>query len=417
MKMQSALTRQLASRFSAPKNVISPNEVQEYKAIIEKWVAEFPPEYAFENPDTSKDQRCSWLFAHRFYVYTMACLLILNPIRHYMVKQYSWESPADELNIRTVGVWYSLKLMKTLRQWVDKIYNRDGRLHFIIFSIFDTAAILCTAILKDSGHTITNKPDVLAAIGDAVDMLKKLNTISKTAKTSYNILERLVRRLPEAVPRNDLEHQVKRTKVHITAPPPAPSQEAVHLMSQISAPVAAPPPTTAPIQPHLAEGIHDSPMPSTSSTHPMLAPVTAPTMAPHYANYHSTNSDFSHQVIPQNVNYMTMNNHGAPAQSSSHQMVLEPHGPREWSTSSENTPPRTNEHSVPSLAAQNEFVGLDDGIYEQPAVETGPEFNIENLTAAQMGELAPLWSWHSGNLDFANMPPPTAGPNGYPRRI
>lgn len=38
MKMQSALTRQLASRFSAPKNIIKPSEVLEYQALIEAWI-------------------------------------------------------------------------------------------------------------------------------------------------------------------------------------------------------------------------------------------------------------------------------------------------------------------------------------------------------------------------------------------
>ncbi|OAQ90877.1 fungal specific transcription factor [Purpureocillium lilacinum] len=197
MKMQSELTRRLASRFSAPKNVISTDEVREYQGLIEDWVRRFPPVYDFENPDTSKDALYPWIFPHRYYVYTMACLLILNPIRHYMVKSYSWDSPPEELQVRAVGIDYSLKLMKTLRSWVDRIYNRDGRLHFVIFSIFDTAAILCTAIIKDHERTISNREAIVDAVTDAVAMLQQLNSISKTSKTSYDLLERLVRRLPE----------------------------------------------------------------------------------------------------------------------------------------------------------------------------------------------------------------------------
>lgn len=436
MKMQSGLTRQLASRFSAPKNIISPEEVQEYKEIIEKWVESFPPEYDFENPDTSKDQSCAWLFAHRFYIYTMACLLILNPIRHYMVKQYTWESPVDELNIRSIGIWYSLKLMKTLRRWVDVIYNRDGRLHFIIFSIFDTAAILCTAVLKDTERTIGNRSDVLSSIGDAVDMLRKLNTISKTSKTSYDILERLVRRLPEAVPRRDLERQVKRTKVQARPSPRAPTQEAVSSASQVPAPTAVlpsshppgPAPAPAParrtalaaaptnVPPPLAEGIPAAPIPAAPLPNPMAARMPAPAMAPHHVDYNNGNiSEYGHQVLPQNINYMTVNHQGPLMPSSTNQFAEEVHAPHGWSGSSENTPPNMNEHVMPPFPTLNDPVGLDGGVYQQQIVDPGPEFNIENLTAAQMGELAPLWTWHSENLDFANMPPPTPGPNGYSR--
>ncbi|PHH77486.1 hypothetical protein CDD80_550 [Ophiocordyceps camponoti-rufipedis] len=80
MKMQSELTRQLASRFSAPKNIQEPAQVLEYQALIEAWMKRFPAVYDFERPDLSCDGQYPWVFPHRYYVYTMACLLILNPI-------------------------------------------------------------------------------------------------------------------------------------------------------------------------------------------------------------------------------------------------------------------------------------------------------------------------------------------------
>ena len=421
MKMQSALTRKLALRFSAPKNIITPEEVNEYKVIIEDWMDQFPPEYAFDNPDTSKDQKCSWIFAHRFYVYTMACLLILNPIRHYMVKAYTWESPVDELNVRDIGVWYSVKLMKTLRLWVNKVYNRDGRLHFIIFSIFDTAAILCTAIVKDADRTIANRDEVLSAIGDAVDMLKKLNTISKTSKTSYDILERLVRRLPEPVPRQDLENQAKRMKVK-AKPLPAPALETKAPVTQVSAPTAVFPPTVTPI-PTPAAHIQQASIPLAG---PIPAAVVPPDSLPTATSAPVPTgvgilptTQYSHQeYVPQPVlqpvpqtTYIAVSDQPAPMGPNGGYYVDEQRG---WSTSSESPRPSMDEHPVPAFPSMNEPVGIDGGLYQQqPVVDPGPEFDIENLTPAQMGELAPLWSWHSENLDLANMPLPTSEPNHY----
>ncbi|KAJ4158156.1 uncharacterized protein LMH87_008695 [Akanthomyces muscarius] len=195
MKMQSQLTRELSSRFGAPKNIISTQEVQEYKGIIEAWVRRFPKIYDFYEPDMSRDSVHPWIFPHRFYLYTMACLLILNPTRHYMVKSHTKDSPADELKCRADGLFWSLVLIKTQRKWVDKINGRDGRLHFIIFSIFDTAAILCTALVKDHANTIENKEDVLHAIAESTAMLKALINISETAKMSHDILYRLTKKL------------------------------------------------------------------------------------------------------------------------------------------------------------------------------------------------------------------------------
>lgn len=222
MKMQSQLTRELAERFGAPKNIISTAEVQEYKEIILAWVRRYPKIYDFYEPDMTRDSVHPWIFPHRFYLYTMACLLILNPIRHYMVKSYTKDSPPDELQCRADGLFFSLILIKTQRKWVDKINGRDGRLHFIIFSIFDTAAILCTALVKDHANTIENKQDVLYAIAESTAMLKALINISETAKMSHDILYRLTKKLKKpSVSAGGIDNSRKRTKL---APVP-PSQQ------------------------------------------------------------------------------------------------------------------------------------------------------------------------------------------------
>ncbi|KAG6010682.1 hypothetical protein E4U21_005181 [Claviceps maximensis] len=463
MKMQSQLTRQLASRFSAPKNIIAPAEVREYKVIIEKWVDQFPPEFAFENPDTSKDDSCPWLFAQRFYVYTMACLLILNPIRHYMVKQYTWESPLDELKIREVGIWYSLKLMKTLRLWVNKVYNRDGRLHFIIFSIFDTAAMLCTALLKDAEHTIINRQEILFAIGDAVDMLKKLNTISKTSKTSYDILERLVRRLPEVVPRNNSERQMKRPKVRsksspvlsatevksttpqqlIPADPDPALQQPVAVQSNMYAEPRTITNAAAPqdsqsfqllsgprtVQPSATASVPAVPVPAAPL--PLSLNNTSPPshmISPQYTYdgqeyaQHQQHPQHPSGYVHQNASRVSMDSRsGSTAQIPGDYMVASGHGHYTeqqpvWSTGPETKPCQMMEATglVSSFSATNEAIGVDEMAYQHAVVaDPGPDFNIENLSDTQLGELAPLWNWHSGNLDFANMPPAPIHPDGY----
>lgn len=236
MKMQSQLTRELSSRFGAPKNIISTQEVQEYKAIIEAWVRRYPKIYDFYEPDMSRDSVHPWIFPHRFYLYTMACLLILNPTRHYMVKSYTKDSPTDELKCRADGLFWSLVLIKTQRKWVDKIHGRDGRLHFIIFSIFDTAAILCTALVKDHANTIENKDDVLHAIAESTAMLKALINISETAKMSHDILYRLTKKLKKpGMSKESGDGGRKRTKL---APVP-PSQNASSTITASTSPRSA----------------------------------------------------------------------------------------------------------------------------------------------------------------------------------
>ena len=201
MKMQSALVTKLALKFTVPKNVVTPTEVEDYKAMIEDWMKRFPPVFAFENADTQLDERYHWVPFHRYYLYTMAYLMILNPIRAYMAEDMTIDSDQVRVKIRQEGIGYSLRLLKSLREWLDIVSHRDGRFHFIIFALLDTALSLSNAIIHDKDHTISNPAEVLNAIDTALSMLKRLKMLSGSAKASHDILSKLVKMVPrDAVP-------------------------------------------------------------------------------------------------------------------------------------------------------------------------------------------------------------------------
>lgn len=406
MKLQSQLTRKLAARFSAPKNIVKPPEVEEYKAIIEAWMRSFPAVYDFDAPETSMDGLHSWIVPHRYYLYTMACLLILNPIRHYMVKSYTRESPAEELSIRADGVHYSLKLMKTLRTWVDAIYNRDGRLHFIIFSIFDTAAILCTAILKDTMHMLTRKGEIWDAIADALAMLEQLNTISKTSKTSYDILYRLTKKLPQPM-LSPADFRRKRAKM-VTVSDPAPE------------PVFLPEPVLVPEPAHASAKVLSAAgrpaMGARADLHLLPQSNYAPTaLLPRVA---AGGHDFA-----VGVGGAVAGGSGGGGGGGGGGVGLEPASYSVYSTCSEDTPNSNDDLLLSSLSTAGDVaavpppaVVLTDGMLPPPAGDPSvADFELESLTQADLGELAPIWAWHSMNLDFgrtaeagleADMPPP-----------
>ena len=199
MKMQSALVTKLALKFTVPKNVVTPTEVEDYKATIEDWMNRFPPVFAFENADTQLDERYHWVPFHRYYLYTMAYLMILNPIRAYMAEDMTVDSDNSRVKIRQDGIGYSLRLLKSLREWLDIVSHRDGRFHFIIFALLDTALSLSNAIIHDKDHTIPNSAEVLNAIDTALSMLKRLKMLSSSAKASHDMLSKLVKMVPRDV--------------------------------------------------------------------------------------------------------------------------------------------------------------------------------------------------------------------------
>ncbi|KYK57689.1 Fungal specific transcription factor [Drechmeria coniospora] len=384
MKMQSELTRRLADRFSAPKNIINTAEVREYQSLIEDWVRQFPRVYDVENPDTSKDDVSVWVVSHRYYLYTMACLLILNPIRHYMVKSYTWESPPEELEVRQVGVDYSLKLMDTMRSWVDRIDNRDGRLHFIIFSIFDTAAILCTAIIKDHEHTLQRKDAILASISDGVAMLERLNSISKTSKTSYDLLQSLAQRLPQSI---DTRPKMRRKKVKTS-----------------SVITSKPAPPSMPPLPQVPPPVVDTPaaMPPAHVQPPAVVDATATSAGPDFAQGSTVSLPVPRLIYERNLataaDARKDNNTYA-----GYSTCLEGNHPDMDLLSSAMAGDGVHGFSQPVVYGST-------GFPPPPVDDEPPNFELETVTQDQLGGLAPLWSWHSENLGIGCMPAPASAP-------
>ncbi|PHH65615.1 hypothetical protein CDD81_2050 [Ophiocordyceps australis] len=200
MKLQSELITQLSGRFGLPKHVKSTAEVKEYQRIVESWMAKFPKTYAFENFDKTSDVQRPWIVLHRHYLCTMSYSMLLDPIRAYLAKPMTRDSPTEELEIRSDGIGYSLKLMGALYGFFNHVYPRDAKFHFVLFCIFDTAAVLCSALIHDQDGTIPRRNDILHAIEEAVAMLKRLKFATKTAKTSYEILLRVSQRVMIAGP-------------------------------------------------------------------------------------------------------------------------------------------------------------------------------------------------------------------------
>ena len=199
MKLQSGLIGQLFGRFGLTKNVVAPQDVQEYQRIIETWIQDFPAPFNVHDPDKSLDESCPWIVLHRHYLRTMAFSMLLNPIRAYLARPFTIDATDAELQIRSDGIDYCLELMMSLRDFFDHVYPRNAKFHFVLFCIFDTSTVLCSSILHDEHHTLPRRDDVFKAIDNAHAMLQRLNTVTKSAKTPYGILSRIVQRLPRTV--------------------------------------------------------------------------------------------------------------------------------------------------------------------------------------------------------------------------
>ena len=197
MKLQSELVNKVFDRFGQPKNVATTSDILEYKKILEDWIETFPPSYQFDQPDTRKDDDFPWISLHRHYLHTIALSMTLGPLRMFMAKHLNKDSSEVERNLRKEGVIYAMRLLGAVHSFFDWVWTRDTTFHFVPFCIFDTAALLCSAVIHDEDGNLPRIMDIYLGIDLALLTLKKLSKATGTAKTPYGILKQIAGKLPQ----------------------------------------------------------------------------------------------------------------------------------------------------------------------------------------------------------------------------
>ncbi|QYT01954.1 Zn(2)-C6 fungal-type domain-containing protein [Trichoderma simmonsii] len=205
MNMQSDLIHKLAGRFPCPAQIKSRSDVMEYKGMIDEWMQNFPPIFALTNPDTSNDKKQAWIEYHRHYNYTMGYMMVLNPFRPHMALPYTDKSSAEELELRRIAVDLTLLLVQVLDNWLKFLTFRDGRFHFIIFSLVDAATVMSNMVLNDKAQTLPRRDDVYRAIKTTLVLQRKLYFLSASAKLGFRIVQRIVRHLFRSTPTEYLD--------------------------------------------------------------------------------------------------------------------------------------------------------------------------------------------------------------------
>jgi len=89
-----------------------------------------------------------------------------------------------------------LKLSESSRKLFKMDHPVHAPFHFVVFCIFYSAAILCSAIIHDSERNLPQRERALAVLGGALDILKQLSPSVKMGAMSYALLLKLVTILP-----------------------------------------------------------------------------------------------------------------------------------------------------------------------------------------------------------------------------
>jgi hypothetical protein len=256
MALQAQLGRRIANVLSEAESVqnLSAKEVLAVQAECEKFIDELPAIFRVKDPDTSLDEQHPYFIFQRHQMHCVIFVTMVDFLKPYLTRDRRDSLTDNDDEFRKMGIDIALRLLRVSRNLFDHEFPINAKFHMVVFSIFDTATLLCSAIIHDRDHVLPHREEVLSAIDSSVDMLHQLSLTTKLGASSHNFLQKLVQASPELSRRPIKKRQKQKSSIV-----PTPS---------ISPPISAPPTIPPPVE-YASQSIPAivDPIPNISTSH------------------------------------------------------------------------------------------------------------------------------------------------------
>jgi hypothetical protein len=248
MALQAHLGRRVATVLGEVQDVqnLSAKDVLAVESECEKFIAELPAIFRVKDPDTSFDEEHPYFVFQRHQLHCVIFVTMLDFLKPYLTRDRRDDITGKDDEFRKMGVDIALRLLRVARNLFDHEFPINAKFHMVVFSIFDTATLLCSAIIHDRDHVLPRRQEVMAVIENSLEMLHQLSSTTKLGATSYNFLHKLVQASPDLSRKRPL----KRIRKPDTVPAPVSlDSPPVPLQAPLAAPVElACKPTTATVE-------------------------------------------------------------------------------------------------------------------------------------------------------------------------
>lgn len=184
----------LISNVWSTRSGLSSQEASDATATIENWFTDLPAVYQI-SPDTSFDDKFPYLRFQRLQLYLIGNSAIQGALKPWLTKANGPQDPSTaglDHTLLCTAVDYALLTMDIAEQIFD-LYHPFYTKNFVVaFTPFDTAALLCSAILRDPDHDLPRRSDVITAIGKGLFLIKQLKPHTCVAKIAHGVLISLI---------------------------------------------------------------------------------------------------------------------------------------------------------------------------------------------------------------------------------
>jgi hypothetical protein len=195
MELQQRLCEAVIEDFDGSTPTISVDDAKIVIQAVERWLSALPPVYRLPDADTRYDHTHKYLILQRLQTVVMGYSSIVSVLKTFITQTYKPEPKLDEHVLRemqTTAVETCIKLMDIAQQLAD-LYIPDYNKYFlIVFTPFDTAALLCSAVIHDTKHILPFRNEILQTIAKGLALIRRLTKVTKTGAVAESVIVSLV---------------------------------------------------------------------------------------------------------------------------------------------------------------------------------------------------------------------------------
>lgn len=225
MALQASLGRRLNTIMGDAQSVdaLPADAIITIENELDKFADDLPQIFRIHDPDTSLDGEHPYFVFQRHQLHTVLYVTKLDFLKPFLTRARDDKKTDRDDEFRAMGISLALDVLKIARRLFDHEFPINAKFHMVVFSIFDTSTILCSAIIHDRERRLPRRDDVVSAIEGSLHMLHQLSLTTKLGASSYAFLYKLVQSHPELSRGSD---NVKRSRkelldsVHTLETPP-----------------------------------------------------------------------------------------------------------------------------------------------------------------------------------------------------
>ena len=192
LSYQFRLVQAIGSRFGRLSEIRGQQAVQEVLDTIEEWKRQLPVELSMSDPDLSWDDQYRWLPLQRAQLHSFAQMVRLTPLKDFLISPPKTSASKD---LRYSAVQACIDTIDTAMALADVMGPIKVAFHFVIFALFDTSTLICSAIMHEDSQALPHRDRLLDLVRKALAALAAMSSDSISARRSTEILRWLLRRL------------------------------------------------------------------------------------------------------------------------------------------------------------------------------------------------------------------------------